>query len=68
MEDRLIALETKVALGEDQIDALNRSVYRMQEQIDLLQEQIRALYRQMCAGAGAGAEPRDLRDEIPPHY
>ena len=69
MEDRLIALETKVALGEDQIDTLNRTVYRMQEQLDFLQEQIRTLYRQMCAaGSASGAEPRDLREEIPPHY
>jgi len=66
MEDRLIALETKVALGEDQIDALNRSVYRMQEQIDLLQAQIRELYLLMQP-AGPG-EARNPRDEIPPHY
>lgn len=68
MEERIIALETKVALGEDQIDALNRTIFRMQEQMDLLQDQIRLLYRQMTAGPTAGAESRDLRDEIPPHY
>ncbi|WP_018607019.1 SlyX family protein [Uliginosibacterium gangwonense] len=69
MEERLVALETKVALGEDQIDALNRTVFRQQQQIELLQEQIRTLYRQMQAQATAsGAEPRDLREDIPPHY
>lgn len=68
MEERLIALETKVALGEDQIDVLNHTVFRMQEQLDLLQDQIRVLYRQMSTSSSSGAEPRDLRDEIPPHY
>lgn len=69
MEERLVTLETKVALSEDQIDALNRTVFRQQQQIELLQEQIRTLYRQMQAQATAGgAEARDLRDEIPPHY
>jgi SlyX protein len=68
MEERLVALETKVALGEDQIDALNRTVFRQQQQIELLQEQIRVLYKQMRSQASSGAEPRDLREEIPPHY
>jgi len=68
MEDRLIALETKVALGEDQIDALNLTVFRQQQQLDLLQQQILALYEQVRTGGASGADRRDLREEIPPHY
>jgi SlyX protein len=42
-------------------------VYRQQQQIDLLQAQLRLLYTQMQTTAEP-AEPRNLRDEIPPHY
>lgn len=68
MEDRIVTLESKLCLTEDLLDELNRTVWRQQEQIDQLQAQIRLLYRQMQAPAESGAEKRDLRDEIPPHY
>jgi SlyX protein len=42
-------------------------VFRQQEQIDLLQAQLKLLYSQMQTATGP-AEPRSLRDEIPPHY
>ncbi|GAA5161122.1 SlyX family protein [Viridibacterium curvum] len=67
MEERLITIESKLALAEDLLDELNKTVFRQQEQIDLLQSQIRLLYTQM-QGSGQGAEKRDPRDEIPPHY
>jgi SlyX protein len=68
MKDRLTELEIKISLTEDVVDELNRAVYRQQQQIDLLQEQLRLLYGQMKAGTTEPAEPRNLRDEIPPHY
>ena len=67
LNDRLNELEIKLSLAEDLIDALNKTVFRQQEQLDLLQAQLRLLYRQVEAGH-APAEPRSLRDEIPPHY
>ena len=67
MNGRLTELEIKMSLTEDLVDELNRTVFRQQEQIDLLQAQLRLLYGQMQANAGP-AEPRNLRDEIPPHY
>lgn len=67
MTDRLTELEIKLSLTEDTVDELNRTVFRQQEQLDLLQEQLRLLYKQIQASA-APAEPRSLRDEIPPHY
>jgi SlyX protein len=67
MNDRLTELEIKMSLTEDLVDELNRTVFRQQEQIDLLQAQLRLLYGQMQANTGP-AEPRNLRDEIPPHY
>jgi SlyX protein len=68
MDERLTELEIKMSLAEDLVDELNRTVYRQQQQIDLLQAQLRLLYTQMQAGASGPTEPRNLRDEIPPHY
>ena len=71
MDDRLTELEIKLSLTEHLVEELNRTVFRQQEQLDLLQEQLRLLYKQIQANApdaSAPAEPRSLRDEIPPHY
>ena len=66
MNDRLTEIEIKLSLSEDLLETLNRQVYE-QQQIDLLQAQLRHLYAQMRAHSEP-AEPRNLRDEIPPHY
>ena len=66
MEARLNELEVKLGFAEDQLDALNRTVYRQQRQIDQLQSTVRALREQLAAAAPA--EGRNLLDEIPPHY
>jgi SlyX protein len=66
MESRITELEIKLSLAEDQIEELNRTVFRQQQQIDLLQAQIRELY--LLMQPEAASEPRNLRDEIPPHY
>ena len=67
MNGRLTELEIKLSLTEDVVDELNHTVFRQQEQIDLLQAQLRLLYGQMQTATGP-TEPRNLRDEIPPHY
>lgn len=66
MDDRLITLQSKVALLEDAVDQINRALYRQQQQFDQLQQQIRLLYAQVQSENIA--EKRDPRDEIPPHY
>lgn len=66
MEPRLIELEVKLSFAEDQIEALNRTVYLQQQQIDRLQEQIRTLRQEVQAARPT--ETRSLRDELPPHY
>ena len=66
MESRITELEIKLSLGEDHLEQLNRTVFRQQQQIDLLQAQIRELHRLLQA-APLG-EPRNPRDDIPPHY
>jgi SlyX protein len=66
MEDRLNEVEAKLALAEDLLEELNRTVFRQQQQIDQLQHQLKALAVQMQSGPGA--DRRDPHEEIPPHY
>lgn len=66
MEERITQLESKLCFAEDLLETLNMTVFRQQQQIEQLQEQIRLLYQQMLQTGGA--EKRDLREEIPPHY
>ena len=66
-ESRITELEIKLGFAEDQIEELNLTAYRQQQSIEQLQAQLRRLY-EMFQASGQGAEKRDLRDEIPPHY
>lgn len=65
MESRLAEIEIKLSYTEDLLEELNRIVFRQQRQIDLLQQELRALSQQTDDGQ---AEPRDSRNELPPHY
>ena len=66
LQDRIMELEIKASYTEDLLEQLNMTIYRQQEQIDMLIHEVRELKRQVPEG-GAGA-PRNLRDELPPHY
>ena len=66
IENRLTELESKLALTEDLVDALNQTVARQQMQIDSLQAQLRVVYQQVQT-----LTPDDVRtprEELPPHY
>lgn len=65
-ESRINALEAMLSLADDQLEQLNRVVFRQQEQIDRLQEQLRLIWTRM--DSLAPAERLSLREEIPPHY
>lgn len=65
---RIAELEARLGLAEDQIEALNLSVYRQQNQMDQLQAQFRLLYSQVRAGQGEAETSTDPRSELPPHY
>jgi SlyX protein len=67
MESRLTELEIKISFTEDQLEELNKVVYRQQQQIDLLIGEVRAL-RDQVVNNDQPQEQRNLRDEIPPHY
>ena len=67
LEHRLVDLEIKAGFSEDLLDQLNAQVYRQQQQIDALIQELRQM-RDRLPESGGGAEVRNLRDEIPPHY
>ena len=65
-DHRLTELEIKASYTEDLLDQLNLVIYRQQQQIDSLIQQVTQL-RQQTPDGGSGS-PRNLRDELPPHY
>ena len=66
LQERMMELEIKSSYAEDLLEQLNMTIYRQQLQIDMLINVVRELKRQAPEG-GQGA-PRNLRDELPPHY
>ena len=66
IEQRLTDLEIKATFTEDLLEQLDQVIVRQQQQIDLLIREIGHL-RQPATDAQGGA-PRNLRDELPPHY
>jgi SlyX protein len=66
IEDRLTNLEVKASFTEDLLDKLDQIIIRQQDQIDRLQAEVNWL-RQQTPADGA-TTPRDLREELPPHY
>lgn len=65
-DERLTALEIKASYTEDLLDRLDQIIIRQQAQIDRLQRDIQRL--QQAAGEQHAPGPRNLRDELPPHY
>ncbi len=66
-DQRLTELEIKASFNEDAIDRLDQVIVRQQHQIDSLIREILQLRQQRSTAEGASA-PRNLRDELPPHY
>lgn len=65
-EDRLEKIESKLGLAEDLLEELNKTVYRQQMQIEQLHQDLISLRKQVQASLPN--EPRNVNDEIPPHY
>ncbi len=63
---RLEGLEIKTSFMEDLLDQVNLVIYRQQQQIDDLVRELLRLRQQVPEGGAAG--PRNLRDDLPPHY
>ena len=66
LQERIMELEIKASYTEDLLEQLNMTIYRQQEQIGALINELRELKRQTPDGGTGG--PRNLRDELPPHY
>ena len=66
MDERLEKIETKLSLSEDLLEELNNTVYRQQRQIEQMQRELVTLREQVRAALPN--EPRDLGNEVPPHY
>ncbi len=66
IEERLTELEVKASFAEDLLDKLDQIIIRQQDQIDRLEREVQWL-RQQTPQEDI-ATPRNLRDELPPHY
>lgn len=70
-EERLVNIEIKLAFQEDQIEALNATVYEQQQKLERLQTLFEALARQLRELSEAGNEgliEGSPASERPPHY
>ena len=65
-DQRLTELEIKASYSDDLLEQLNLIIYRQQQQIDALVHEMQQV-RQQQSDSSIGA-PRNLRDELPPHY
>lgn len=66
-EERLIAIETKLAFQEDLIEELNKTIYQQQQKIERLEAICEALARQVRELNEARNDKAPL-NERPPHY
>jgi len=66
IEERLTNLEVKASFAEDLLDKLDQIIIHQQDQIDRLEREVQWL-RQQTPHEDL-AVPRNLRDELPPHY
>ena len=64
-DQRLTNLEIKASFTEDQLEQLDKVIIRQQQQIELLIREVAQLRQQPVDGVAA---PRNLRDELPPHF
>ena len=66
MEQRIDNIETKLMAAEDQLDELNRTIWRQQQELDLLREHVRQMAQQFKTLQPSA--PSRPEDEIPPHW
>lgn len=66
MEARLETLECKLMDAEDQLDELNRTIFRQQQRIERLERELVDLKSLVLNRMPD--QQRRLEDEIPPHY
>jgi SlyX protein len=67
IEERLENIETKISYQEDQIEALNKTVYQQQQKLDHLEAICASLARHIQSMTEPGNEGM-AANERPPHY
>lgn len=63
---RLEALEIKASYADEAIEEMSRVLFEQQQQLDRLLREVAHL--RGLIPEGTQAAPRNLRDELPPHY
>ena len=66
LDNRVVELELKTAYLEDTVEKLDAVIIRQQAQIDALIREIVTI-KQSSTDGGLAA-PRNLRDDLPPHF
>lgn len=66
METRISELEIKMTFAEDNLEAINKTLFMQQQVIDALGREIKALRLQLASQPGG--ERLSPEQEIPPHY
>jgi SlyX protein len=66
-EARLLELEVRYTHQNETIEHMSDVIYQQQQLIDKLTERVRLL-EEKAVGLGAPEQPRNLEDEVPPHY
>ena len=66
LDNRVVELELKTAYLDDTVEKLDAVIIRQQAQIDALIREIVTI-KQSSTDGGLAA-PRNLRDDLPPHF
>lgn len=66
-EDRIINIEIKITDMEDQVDEMNKVIYRQQQQIDQLIKAASTMVKRLESLA-ENNDQTSPADERPPHY
>lgn len=66
-EDRIVDIEIKVTHLEDQVDEMNKVLFRQQQQIDQLTQALTSMAQRFRTLADSKEETSPA-DERPPHY
>lgn len=65
-DDRLERIESRLSEAEDQIDALNKTIYQQEQLLARFESALTHLVKQ--ARNLSGTAPLRPEDEIPPHW
>lgn len=66
MEQRIVAIEERIAFYEKTVDELSGVIYEQQKEISILQQKITAL--ELSQKASGNTALKDEKDETPPPH